>query len=148
MAYRGTDNLRCYVREAILPEMVNGQAAPPMPIHGHKSHLNTLTIRPEFYRKLETIYRFRDEMIEEMIAGCKHLFMRILRQQAMVFKRFTGIDTHVPDAPLNQEDEDEITGERLSIPCPAIFSVPQQRLTRPSDIHRYRSVLPDLSITF
>jgi hypothetical protein len=85
MSYRGTDNLRCYVREAVLPEMVNGQAAPSMPICGHKSHLNTLTIRPEFYRKLETIYRFRDEMIEEMIAACKHFN---LRQQVVGIKGF------------------------------------------------------------
>jgi hypothetical protein len=73
MAYRGTDNLRCYVREAVLPPMVNGPSAPPMPLEGHKSHLNTLSIRPEIYRKLESIYGFKDEVMDHLIATCTQL---------------------------------------------------------------------------
>jgi hypothetical protein len=37
------------------------------------------------------------------------------------------------------EDDDEITGERLSVPVPGIFSIPSQTLIRPSDIIRYQS---------
>jgi hypothetical protein len=70
MTHRGTDNLRCYVREATLPKMISASSAPPLPMDGHKSHMNTLAIRPEYYRQLESMYRFKDEAFDEVITNC------------------------------------------------------------------------------
>lgn len=44
------ENLRLYVSEAILPTMIHGSSATPMPPDGHKAHLNRLFIQAEEYR--------------------------------------------------------------------------------------------------
>jgi hypothetical protein len=51
-------------------------------------------------------------------------------------RNFVGVDTFIPEDPLDDDDEDEATGERLSIPCLPLFNIPPQRLTRPSDVNR------------
>lgn len=58
---RGTDNLREYLQEAILPTMIHDANAPLMPPEGHKSHMNNLKVRPESWRRLESMYLLPEE---------------------------------------------------------------------------------------
>lgn len=67
---KGTDNLKSYVREAVLPLMMNDRFAPLMPPNGHKSHLNALKVRPESWRRLENIYSLENFGLEEVITAC------------------------------------------------------------------------------
>lgn len=73
MAYRGTDNLRCYIREAGLPPMLCHPSTPQMPPEGHKSHLNNLKIRPESWRKLQTIHELKENRWERSICDCEDI---------------------------------------------------------------------------
>jgi hypothetical protein len=47
-----------------------------------------------------------------------------------------GMDDYIPYESLGVEDEDEITGERLSVPGGLLCSVPPMLLNRPSEISR------------
>ncbi len=75
MAYRATDNLRCYVREAVLPLMLCDPSTPEMPPEGHKSHLNHLKIRSESWRKLQTIHALRENPLERSICTCEETYL-------------------------------------------------------------------------
>lgn len=71
MAWQATDNLRFYLAEAVLPEMILGPfIAAPTPQEGPKS-LNLLTVRPEQYRVLETIRRFRKPWFTDSVKECE-----------------------------------------------------------------------------
>lgn len=83
---KGTDNLKSYVREAALPRMTNDRFAPPMPPDGHKSHQNTLKVRPESWRRLENIYTLENFRMEEVITACASDPSRLrLYKQRMTF---------------------------------------------------------------
>lgn len=71
MAWRGTDNLRFYLGKAVLPQMPLGVGAPEIPPEGHKSHHNTLTVRPEPYRKLQSIYQLQDRHFDNLVLDCE-----------------------------------------------------------------------------
>jgi hypothetical protein len=71
MAWRGSDNLGYYLSHAVLPQMVPGVGAPEMPRQGHGSHRNKLTVRPEPYRKLQSIYQLIEEVFDTLIAECE-----------------------------------------------------------------------------
>ncbi|KAL0580954.1 hypothetical protein V5O48_001046 [Marasmius crinis-equi] len=121
---RGTDNLRDYVHEAILPKMVPHASAPPMPPPNHKSHLNNLRVRAESWRRLQCMYSFGydiDQIISQYNAACP-----------------PGADINVPRLPLEEDDEDPSSGVCLSVPCPnaARFEIPLQREARPDNISR------------
>ncbi|KAE9387498.1 hypothetical protein BT96DRAFT_484276 [Gymnopus androsaceus JB14] len=124
---KGTDNLKSYVREAALPRMTNDRFAPPMPPDGHKSHQNTLKVRPESWRRLENIYTLENFRMEEVITA--------------------WIDTYLPEHALGVEDRDEATGETLSIPCPGTdFDIMYQEERRPSDINRLAPWVDNLAL--
>ncbi|KAG9226335.1 hypothetical protein CCMSSC00406_0003214 [Pleurotus cornucopiae] len=123
MAYRGTDNLRCYIREAGLPPMLCHPSTPQMPPEGHKSHLNNLKIRPESWRKLQTIHELKENRWERRV------------------------DKYIPDESLGIEDEDKESEEMLSVPCPPTFDIPSQKLRRPADISRLSPWLENLLLT-
>jgi hypothetical protein len=116
--------------------MINGSSAPVMPPDGHKTHMNTLAIRAELYRKLESICGLNTAKLDTYITSCTSgtVYWRDLSLTPM-----TGIDTYIPEVSLGVDDADEVTGERLSIPSAPIFSIPAhwQLLPRPSDINRY-----------
>ncbi|KAF5365751.1 hypothetical protein D9758_003303 [Tetrapyrgos nigripes] len=116
--YQATDNLRTYLREAALPKMENDRAAPKMPAPSHKSHLNDLKVRPEVWRRLESIY--------------------ILHEYCALEKTVTAwMDDHVPGTSLGIEDEDNETGDIFSIPCQeTIFHIPYSAERRPNNILR------------
>ncbi|KAJ7109350.1 hypothetical protein C8R44DRAFT_284984 [Mycena epipterygia] len=126
MTARGTDNLRCYLRETKLPQMTNDALAPKMPPTGHKSHQNHLQVRPQAWRRLESIYSFKDISMDDIVVS--------------------WIDSHIPDTSLGVEDEDPLTGERLTIPCPPIFQIPSHRERRPTDIMRLSPWLDNLPL--
>ncbi|KAK7014884.1 microtubule associated protein [Favolaschia claudopus] len=126
MASRGTDNLRCYLREATLPPMANDPNAPQMPPAGHKSHQNHLKVRPQSWRRLENIFSFEDKSMAIIVSS--------------------WIDAHIPETSLGVEDEDPVTGERLAVPGPAIFDIPYQKERRPSDIIRLIPWLDNLPL--
>jgi hypothetical protein len=73
MTCRGFDNLRVYLSRAVLPQMVLGIRAPGLPPAEHKTHANNLTVRPEPYRKLESIYQSHDKLFYALIFKCKFL---------------------------------------------------------------------------
>jgi hypothetical protein len=51
-------------------------------------------------------------------------------------KKNVGIDAYIPEESLGIEDENKITGERLSVPCPSTFKIMPHLERRPSDIVR------------
>ncbi|KAJ7709933.1 hypothetical protein B0H17DRAFT_1191069 [Mycena rosella] len=126
MTARGTDNLRGYLRETKLPQMTNDTMAPKMPPTGHKSHQNHLKVRPEAGRRLESIYSFQDISMDDIVVS--------------------WIDSHVPDRSMGVEDEDPLTGERLTIPCPPVFNIPFHNERRPTDIMRLSPWLDNLPL--
>ncbi|KAF7294961.1 Microtubule associated protein [Mycena indigotica] len=126
MTSRGTDNLRGYLREARLPPMTNDIAAPKMPPPGHKSHLNHLSARPEPWRRLESIYPFKEFSMQDAVVR--------------------WVDTHVPEQSLGVEDLDAATGERLTIPCPPIYNIPLRDERRPTNIQRLSPWIDNLPL--
>ncbi|KAM6500543.1 hypothetical protein JOM56_003557 [Amanita muscaria] len=126
MSVRGTDNLRCYLREAILPEMLCHPEAPVIPPHGHKSHLNHLKARPERWRRLECIQPIDSGIMDKRVTD--------------------WIDTHIPDTSLGCDDTDHSTGESLTIPCPPVFDIPPHVEMRPTDIFRMVPWLDNLPL--
>jgi hypothetical protein len=70
MAFRGADNLRCYLREAVLPVMVCDAKAPSIPPEGHKSHLNHLKVKPERWRRLENIQPLECTIMDKWVTDC------------------------------------------------------------------------------
>ncbi|KAJ8072475.1 hypothetical protein AAF712_011227 [Marasmius tenuissimus] len=115
---RGTDNLRDYLQEAILPEMVLNANAPPMPPPGHKSHANHLQVRPEQWRRLEGMHVLDPDEVNQMV--------------------LEWADLDIPRDPLEEDDEDPSSGICLSVPCPKAsrFEIPCQREARPDTIGR------------
>ncbi|KAF7304857.1 Microtubule associated protein [Mycena kentingensis (nom. inval.)] len=126
MTSRGTDNLRGYLREAALPPMRNDAAAPKMPPPGHKSHLNHLTVRPQAWRRLESIYPFQNISMPEVV--------------------MKWVDTHVPQTSLGVEDFDSATGEKLTIPCPPVYNIPLRDERRPTNIQRLAPWIDNLPL--
>ncbi|KAJ7155992.1 hypothetical protein C8R43DRAFT_1087364 [Mycena crocata] len=135
MTARGTDNLRCYLRETKLPQMTNDAMAPKMPPAGHKSHQNHLQVRPQAWRRLESIYSFNDLSMDD-----------IVQLIWPTYRKFSGIDSHIPDTSLGVEDEDSLTGERLTIPCTPVFNIPFHNERRPTDIMRLSPWLDNLPL--
>ncbi|PFH54379.1 hypothetical protein AMATHDRAFT_135346 [Amanita thiersii Skay4041] len=116
MSVRGTDNLRCYLREASLPPMVCDPKAPALPEKGHKSHLNNLHVCPEPWRKLESIQPIDATKLDEKI--------------------IQWVDSFIPETSIGVEDSDPLTGETLTVPCPPVFDIPTHVERRPNDIFR------------
>ncbi|KAG7089564.1 hypothetical protein E1B28_011236 [Marasmius oreades] len=116
---RGTDNLREYLQEAILPKMMHNPNSPPMPLPGHKSHLNNLKVRPESWRRLESMYLLQEEC-----------------QFATAVS--TWAESKIPRRPLEEDDEDPVSGVSLTVPCPnaSRYEIPLYKETRPDNIAR------------
>lgn len=74
MSARGADALRRYLHEAVLPQMLLHPVAPNPPPTGHKSHLNSLSVRPETWRRLESIHPLDSTKLNKNIAACATLF--------------------------------------------------------------------------
>ncbi|KAJ4487985.1 hypothetical protein J3R30DRAFT_3654361 [Lentinula aciculospora] len=138
---KGTDSLKSYVREAALPKMTNDRFAPAMPPDGHKSHMNTLKVRPETWRRLEGIYSLDNFRLEEVIISCSQIPILTCSMSA-------GIDVYLPERSLGIDDRDETTGETLSIPChPGTgFNIMYKEERRPSDLSRLAPWIDNLAL--
>ncbi|KIJ68424.1 hypothetical protein HYDPIDRAFT_106618 [Hydnomerulius pinastri MD-312] len=104
MAFWGIDDLRGYMKDAILPELKYGGEVPTCPPPGHKSHRNTLSTRFRKERHLTGIQCLGDAF------------------DGMVN---TWITNNVPDTSLGLKlrDKDEKTGEVLTVPSTRRFNI-------------------------
>ncbi|EGN92463.1 hypothetical protein SERLA73DRAFT_117361 [Serpula lacrymans var. lacrymans S7.3] len=116
MAWRATDNLRCYLQEARLPQMKPGPTVQRQLSENSHAFDNTLSVRSERYRKLQRVLPLNREELDDYICAWTEEF--------------------VPCLSLGVEDEDEKTGERFSVPCQPFYNVPPLPLGRPADIER------------
>lgn len=66
-------NIQAYVNGATLPPILYSIDAPKRPPEGHKSHKNSLAIRPEQYRKLRRMDRVDAEVINNQVLACMYL---------------------------------------------------------------------------
>ncbi|KAI9566451.1 hypothetical protein HD554DRAFT_1113745 [Boletus coccyginus] len=111
MAFRASDDLRCYIRGARLPVM-----AYRSPRGGSGSSHLALNIRPERYRTLRIVHTINAMLFSDIISD--------------------WVEEFVPCKSLGVNDEDERTGERLTIPCEPFFSIVPLPLARAEDIER------------
>lgn len=108
------DNLRRYLATCTLPLMQIARNAPLPPPHGHKSHRNHLHVRPESWRRLESMYPL-DSDVENAVA--------------------TWIENHIPAEPFDSSEID-ITEERLTIPCPSVVTPSLDMMKKPDSVLR------------
>lgn len=102
MIWQRTDDLRGYLRDAVLPELKYGPDTPDLPPPGHKSHRNTLSTRFRKYRHLSAIHYLGpsfDEIVTEWISA------------------------RVPAKSVGFRDEDQESGEIITVPSARKFKV-------------------------
>lgn len=114
MAYRATDDLRGYLKDAVLPRLKLVHKPELMFHQGHKSRRATLTVRRR-HRNLANIV-FLDSVFDELVND--------------------WIEEHVPNRSLCLYDEDRQTGERFTVRSSHRFNVPELLLPAASDINR------------
>ncbi|KAI4527845.1 hypothetical protein K523DRAFT_320698 [Schizophyllum commune Tattone D] len=115
---RVMDNLRLYIRDAQLPDLVLDASAPPtaLPPSGHKTHRNALSVRGERYRLLEHINGIDMEEFVAMVSQWN--------------------DEYMPAESTGMEDHDYINGESPTVPAPSFTHIGHAPLRRPSDLTR------------
>ncbi|KAH7915780.1 hypothetical protein BJ138DRAFT_1076501 [Hygrophoropsis aurantiaca] len=118
MTYRGTDDLRGYLKDAILPRLEYAPKATPLCISGHKTHRNHLTVRNQRYRQLYNI------------SPIKPLYDMLVVE---------WIKKKIPNRSLGVLDEDEETGRTLSVPSSHKFEIAHISLPPVRDLERIYS---------
>ncbi|KAL1743952.1 hypothetical protein HDZ31DRAFT_83060 [Schizophyllum fasciatum] len=122
---RVMDNLRLYLRDAQLPDLVLDASAPTaLPPSGHKTHRNALSVRGERYRLLEHI-REIDDFVESVTKW---------------------IETYIPEESIHLDDHDYINGESPTVPAPSFDRIGHAPLRRPSDLTRLLPWLDSLPL--
>ncbi|KAH7889719.1 hypothetical protein F5I97DRAFT_1846643 [Phlebopus sp. FC_14] len=111
MAWRAADNLRWYLRDARLPVMEHISGSTGV---GQLSRF--LEYHPRRWRKLRTINTIDLKLFSDMI--------------------FDWAQESVPCTSLGINDEDNISGERFTVPCEPYFAIPFLPLGRARDIER------------
>lgn len=102
MIWQRADDLRGYLRDAVLPELKYGSDSPDLPPPGHKSHRNTLSTRFRKYRHLTAIHYLGpsfDEIVNEWISA------------------------RLPAKAAGFQDEDQRSGETLTVPSARRFKI-------------------------
>lgn len=75
MTWWGIDDLRGYMKDAVLPELkYGGDPALALPPSGHKSHRNTLSTRFRKERHLTSI-QCLDDTFDSMVNNCQPLHL-------------------------------------------------------------------------
>ncbi|KAG2120911.1 uncharacterized protein F5147DRAFT_12930 [Suillus discolor] len=114
MAYRATDDLQGYLKDAVLPRLKLMHKRELVSHQGYKSRRITLTVRRR-RRNLANIV-FLDSTFDELVNN--------------------WIEEHVPNRSLCLYDEDRKTGERFTVRSSHRFNVPELLLPAASDINR------------
>lgn len=102
MIWQRADDLRGYLRDAVLPELKYGPETPDLPPLGHKSHRNTLSTRFRKHRHLTAIHYLGpsfDEIVNEWISA------------------------RLPAKSTGFRGEDQQSGEALTVPSTRRFKV-------------------------
>ncbi|KAL6308990.1 hypothetical protein BKA93DRAFT_724538 [Sparassis latifolia] len=113
MAIPATSNLRLYLSRATLPKMHFAATAMPMPPEGHKAHMNQLTVIPQAFRRLENMHALGRSFSEDVLSF---------------------LDRCIPSAPLDADNDDETTGEVLTLPCAPYYNIPKRAVGQVSDV--------------
>ena len=108
-------NIQAYVNGATLPPILYSIDAPKRPPEGHKSHKNSLAIRPEQYRKLRRMDRVDAEVINNQVLACMYLCPIVPITYSAHVK--SVIRLHIPSGSINVPDCDPETGTRPSLPA-------------------------------
>ncbi|KAI0054043.1 hypothetical protein FA95DRAFT_1507578 [Auriscalpium vulgare] len=104
-----SDNLAAYFAMAQLPFIVGHKDVPKPPPEGHKSHLNSLRVRPERHRRLERIVHADPSRSTRLVTA---------------YAEKTIPDE---DGPPLAGDIDPTSGRRLTVPCNPTFNVPKPK---------------------
>ncbi|KAG1757544.1 hypothetical protein EDB19DRAFT_2033667 [Suillus lakei] len=114
MAYRATDDLQGYLKDAVLPRLKLMHKPELMFHQGYKSRRSTFTIRRR-RRNLANIV-FLDSAFDGLVND--------------------WIEEHVPNRSLCLDDEDRQAGERFTVRSSHRFNIPELLLPAASDINR------------
>lgn len=136
MAYRVTDDLQGYLKDAVLPRLKLMHKPESMFHQGHKSRRGTLTVRRR-QRNLANIV-FLDSAFNELVNDCRFAVRTKLHELNPLPS--AGIEEHVPNRSLCLYDEDRKTGERFTVRSSHRFNVPELRLPTASDINRHVTI--------
>ena len=93
----------------------------------------SLNVRPERYRKLRLVHTIDPALFSDIISDCWYRSSAC----AHTTDHTSGVEGSVPGESLGVNDEDEHTGERLTVPCDPFFSIVPLPLARAEDIERY-----------
>lgn len=102
MIWQRADDLRGYLRDAVLPELKYGPETPDLPPLGHKSHRNTLSTRFRKHRHLIAIH-YLGPSFDEIV--------------------YEWISARLPTKSAGFRGEDQQTGETLTVPSARRFKV-------------------------
>jgi hypothetical protein len=108
-------NIQHYLANSNLPNMRLAPSTPPMPLAGHKTHRNYLSIRPERYRKLRHMHRFKNAYVDKATLDCMYSTKFFIGSCCRLLS--IVVRDHIPNKPLPVDDEDPETGEQPCIPC-------------------------------
>ncbi|KAG0708886.1 hypothetical protein DFH29DRAFT_346643 [Suillus ampliporus] len=114
MAYRATDDLQGYLKDAVLPRLKFIHKPESLSRQGYKSRRSTLSVRPR-HRSLANIV-YLDSVFDGLVND--------------------WIEEHVPSRSLCLYDEDRQTGERFTVRSSQRFNIPEPLLPAASDINR------------
>ena len=131
-----TENLRLYLSEAVLPTMIHGSSAPPMPPDGHKAHLNHLAIQAEDYRSrfVKIVVPKDKNHFDDLVSECKPRYYPL----SVYILRATPVVHTLPRTKLDHPTVDDSTGYAFTLPAKG-FDIPLPSVPRPTNV---REVTP------
>ena len=111
-------NLLHYARAAVLPNMLIGRAAPPLPPPNNKSLKNPVFEQHELYRHLDIMDPIND--FQDLAKACK--FSSCILPQALSYSlpavpHPPVTDTNIPSTTVGDSDVDAPRNARFSIPA-------------------------------
>ncbi|KAL5511590.1 hypothetical protein ACEPAH_4807 [Sanghuangporus vaninii] len=92
-----SSNIRLYLANAILPELILAPDAPSMPSERQKTHRINLAVRPERYRRLRNIHRIKREYLD--------------------VRCFDFLQKHISTTPVEVVNENPVVYDAPKLPC-------------------------------
>ncbi|KAH8099488.1 hypothetical protein BXZ70DRAFT_941976 [Cristinia sonorae] len=114
----GTDNLRFYLSKAFLPVIKFGSVYPAPPPAGHKSHANSLSVKPSRLRTLKTMASIHRSDFADLVHQYCDEYIPNTRMEHVVGPRY-------PEASKAGDSKSRTvntSGAKLTIPNPEYFS--------------------------